>query len=421
MHTPRFEFVSELQHDSLIGDPSALQNSTSAYRQWVAAAGLCIIWTLLSFGQVIKYLHLWGGVVVCVLFPLLSTIILSKLPAESGPRKRSLLVLVLAASWLLAAVAYVVLYSISQSHVFGPGSDRENALQIACHALLAGEFPYRELTFLQHPITPMPGALLFAGPFYLLHHVGLQNLFWFAVFLVACYRLLGCRWSTAWFVFFFILFNPCIMQDFVTGGDFFTNFIYVMVIFSLVVRALIGDQAPWEIWVWPLLLGVALSSRPIYSLLYPCLLAVATTTCKKGIAFRTIALVLLAEAGVTMPVYLQDPAHFTPFNVGSNAYSLIPAFLHPALLTFVIGLLVVSISFFVQLDFRRLCLILGCSLTVVTLPLFIIDRLVKPELFPLMNLIYLSPGLLLLAMWLLPFATHPSFKADASTSLIRRV
>jgi hypothetical protein len=128
-----------------------------------------------------------------------------------------------------------------------------------------------------------------------------------------------------------------------------------------------------------------------------------------------VGLVLLAELGITLPVYLRDPAHFTPFNVGSNAYSVIPAALHPALVTFAFGLAVAAISFFVRLDVRRLCLILGSALTVVTLPLFIVDRLIKPELFPLINLIYLSPGLLLLAIWLLPL---PEKALELKTSAV---
>jgi hypothetical protein len=75
-----------------------------------------------------------------------------------------------------------------------------------------------------------------------------------------------------------------------------------------------------------------------------------------------------------------------------------------------VGLAVASMSFFVRLNVRRLCLILGCTLTVVTLPFFIVDRIMRPELFPLINLIYLSPGLLLLAMWLMPFAAQPGLQ-----------
>jgi hypothetical protein len=374
----------------------------SRWQQPTAIAGICAIWALLSFGQIFKYLGPFGGLTVLILFSLLSAIILSNLRRRGAPKKSRQVAVVLLGGWIFAAVAYVVLHAISQSHVLGPGSDRESALQVACEALLAGKFPYTQLTFLHHPITPMPGALILAMPFCLIHRTGLQNLFWLAIFIWGCFRLLGPNWVTVWYVNVLVILNPCIMQDFVTGGDFFTNLVYVIVIFSVIVRLLMTGAAGWETWFWPILLGLALSSRPIYSLVYPCLLACAWQSRGWKVAAKTIGLVLLAELGVTLPVYLRDPAHFTPFNVGSAAYSLIPAVLHPALTTFVCGLLVASISFFVRLDLRRIYLLLGSALTIVTLPFFIADRIIKPELFPLINLIYLSPGLLLLAICFLP-------------------
>jgi hypothetical protein len=378
-------------------------------RRWAARGALCAIWVLLSFEELIKYLHLWPGLVVCIAFPFVAAIILAKLSRGLESHQARIVAIVLVAGWIFGTAAYFALHGINQSAIFrGHGSDRENALQTACQALLAGKFPYSHLTILKNPITPMPGALILAIPFYLIGHTGLQNLFWLAAFMFACYRLLGGNWGTAWFVYLFVLLNPCIMQDFVTGGDFFTNFVYVMVTFSLTIHALTSETPTWKEVVCPLLLGIALSSRPIYSLLYPCIVAFGLQARGMGRGLRTAGLVLLAVVSVTIAIYLRDPAHFTPLNVGSLAYSFIPASLHPALLTFIIGLAVASTSFFVCLNFSRLCLILGCTLTVVTLPFFILDRIMRPELFPLINLIYLSPGLLLLAIWLLPFAVQGS-------------
>ena len=261
----------------------------------------------------------------------------------------------------------------------------------------------------------MPGALLFAAPFYLIGHIGLQNLAWLGVFLYWCYRFWDTGWVSAWYAFVFVLLCPCIMQDFVTGGDFFTNFVYVIVILSMVVRSLRTYRWKGSLWIWPLLLGIALSSRPIYSLVYPCLLAIVWQTSGRWVAWRTVALTAVAELGVTLPIYLRDPAHFTPFNAGSNAYSLIPDALQPALFTFVLGLLIASASFFVRLDLRRLLGVFGCSLTLITLPFFVIDRLVKPNLFPLINLIYLAPGLLLLIIYILQFRETGSATEEIST------
>jgi hypothetical protein len=118
---------------------------------------------------------------------------------------------------------------------------------------------------------------------------------------------------------------------------------------------------------------------------------------------------------VILPVYFRDPTHFMPFNAGSNAYSLLPAWLHPAILTFAFGFLTASMSFFVHLNLRRVLLILGCALTLVTLPFFIVDRIVNPDLFPLMNLIYLSPGLLLIGIWLLYVPASARAESDLVT------
>jgi hypothetical protein len=403
---PISEFNLEAPHRNPDAQP---QSSIGKSRRWGARVALCAIWALLSFEEIIKYLHLWPGLIVCIAFPLVAAMILSKLSRGSGSYHGRLVVSVLVAGWLFGVAAYFALHGVNQSALLlGHGSDRENALQIACRALLSGKFPYHQLTILKNPITPMPGALIIAVPFYLTGHTGLQNLFWLAAFIFACYRFLGGNWGTVWFVYFFVLLNPCIMQDFVTGGDFFTNFVYVMVIYSLTIHSLTLETPKWKEVVWPLLLGIALSSRPIYSLLYPCILAFGLQARGMARGLRTAGLVLIAALSVTIAVYLRDPAHFTPLSVGSIAYSLIPASWHPALLTCMVGLAVASISFFVCLNFRRLCLILGCTLTVVTLPFFIVARIMRPELFPLINLIYLSPGLLLLAVWLIPFAAQPS-------------
>lgn len=61
-------------------------------------------------------------------------------------------------------------------------SDGDDAIELAINELRAGHYPYYAKTFLGNPITPMPGALLLALPFYLLGNATLQNLFWLAVF-----------------------------------------------------------------------------------------------------------------------------------------------------------------------------------------------------------------------------------------------
>lgn len=360
------------------------------------------IWLLLSFQQILKIVGFGRGAFLCAVFLTLAVAALVWIQRRERrnecKEERRLVAAALTVGWLFAACAYFVLHPLSQKHVFGPGSDRENAIELACRALLSGDFPYTHLTFLHHPITPMPGALLLASPFYLAGHVGVQNLVWLGAFLIWCYWIFDGTWWAAWFAFVFIVGNPCVMQDLVTGGDFFTNFAYVVILLSCVARSLSHAPRSSGAWVSPLLLGVALSSRPIYAIVYPCLFALAWQSAGKVVALRTVLLTAVAQLGVTLPVYLRDPSHFTPFNVGSNAYALIPSGLHPAIAVLMAGLAIASAAFFVRVDLRRMLIVLGIALTAVTLPLFIVDRMFRPELFPLINLIYLSPGLFLLVI-----------------------
>ena len=87
---------------------------------------------------------------------------------------------------LIAAVAlFVVVYPIANDGEWSSGvrggSDRDEALQVGGEALLAGEYPYYQRTFLDNPISPMPGSILAALPFAAVGQAGLQNLLWLPV------------------------------------------------------------------------------------------------------------------------------------------------------------------------------------------------------------------------------------------------
>jgi len=61
-------------------------------------------------------------------------------------------------------------------------SDNDDAIDVAIDELRAGRYPYYPRTFLNGPLSPLPGALLLALPFYLVGDSALQNVFWIAVF-----------------------------------------------------------------------------------------------------------------------------------------------------------------------------------------------------------------------------------------------
>ena len=91
--------------------------------------------------------------------------------------------LVAAALTALVAV-FAVGVPVSANLVLGVGSDRANALDVALSELAGGRYPYAATTYLQNPITPLPGALVLAAPFrFLLGTAAWQNVAWTALLL----------------------------------------------------------------------------------------------------------------------------------------------------------------------------------------------------------------------------------------------
>jgi hypothetical protein len=99
-----------------------------------------------------------------------------------------------APSWVLPAVVlaclialvtvFVVGVPVAANMTLGVGSDRANALDVALSELAAGRYPYAATTYLQNPITPLPGALVLAAPFrFLLGSAAWQNVAWTALLL----------------------------------------------------------------------------------------------------------------------------------------------------------------------------------------------------------------------------------------------
>ncbi len=89
------------------------------------------------------------------------------------------------ASWIVAAsvtvavaLVYLALGPQFNPETPGTGSDRDDALRMGTAAFLAGRDPYAQTTYLDHGISPLPGAFVLATPFHFLGDVAFQNLFW---------------------------------------------------------------------------------------------------------------------------------------------------------------------------------------------------------------------------------------------------
>jgi hypothetical protein len=218
---------------------------------------------------------------------------------------------------LLLAALFAVVYPVADAGVLGGGSDRDEALDLAVRALAAGEHPYRVRTYLDNPITPMPGALLLAAPFVALGGAALQVLFWVPALAVALGRALRDRGAGILLAAAAVALCPEALRDLLGGGDMFVNAVYVTVAVALAMEAAGGRSSRRAAAAAAVLLGVALSSRPNFVLLFPPVLAgLARAGGARGV--RVGALAAAAFAAVTAPIYLADPASFSPLHTANK-------------------------------------------------------------------------------------------------------
>jgi len=246
-------------------------------------------------------------------------------------------------------ILFLALYPIAKSGWLGPGSDRDDALNVALAALLAGSYPYHALTYLGNPPTPMPGALLLALPFYVIGNSALQNLFWMPIFVRFCRTWFINREVALFFSIMFVLACPGVLQDYVTGGDYAINCIYVAIAIDLVARRCDRDWSRWQIFLAYGFLAVALSSRPIFIVSLPVIAAwlLQRTGLRAAVEFAVYE--VLALLLINGPFYFHDPASFPAFNLSGKLADL-PQSFYPGLLVPALCIAIASLSFFTWLN-----------------------------------------------------------------------
>src|SRR5207248_514390 len=109
--------------------------------------------------------------------------------------------------------------------------------------------------------------------FYLLGNSALQNLIWIPAFVFWCATIFKDRVIAFTYLVLFLFACPAAMQDFVTGGDYLTNAIYVAIAMQLMITV----QASEKQWLRrgvALLIAITISSRPIYVMAVPVLTGV---------------------------------------------------------------------------------------------------------------------------------------------------
>jgi hypothetical protein len=144
------------------------------------------------------------------------------------------------------------------------GSDDDDAHEVGVRALLNGENPYGQHTYLGNSISPMAGALLLAAPFALTDIIAAQNVVWLGVFFLVLARESG-GVQTALGLCWTALLCLAVLHDLVTGTSHAANGIYVVVALAWLARAR-GSTAS------AIFLGVTLASRANFLFLLPCAL-----------------------------------------------------------------------------------------------------------------------------------------------------
>lgn len=261
------------------------------------------------------------------------------------------------------AAAFAIGYPIAQSGLLGPGSDRDEALSIAIQALLEGRFPYWERTYFNNPISPLPGALLIGLPFHLLGSVAVQNVVITLAAGAAMARALRdepARWLLLGLA---TLGNPGFMQDYVTGGDYAVNALYVGAALWAAVRAVDGGP-PWRMALMAALLGVAVCSRPIYAVAGVILVCHGWHRRGPAAAVGMAAVLAAVAAILVLPFYLYDPAGFSPLHVANKLPG--DAILRPVLL--LTAITAVAVLSFRPLPPSRLFAVLATGLGIMLVP-----------------------------------------------------
>jgi hypothetical protein len=270
---------------------------------------------------------------------------------------------------LVLVVEFIVLFPIAKSGLLGPGSDEDDALNITFRALLHGHYPYYTMTYLGNPPTPMPGAIFLAAPFVILGTSALENLFWVPAFIKFAPRLFGSESSAVLYTLIFIFLCPASLHNFVIGGDYLVNCLYVIIAIELVIHMDSAQQSAVKRLGVYFLFSICLSSRPIFIMVVPILSAYLWQQIGSRRAVEFFVATVLFCAIINGPFYLYDPARFPAFNL-SRKLADFPPNVHAKWLIPILSFGIASSSFFLVMDRRRIYGTLTASFAAMFLPLY---------------------------------------------------
>ena len=251
------------------------------------------------------------------------------------------------AAWLifltltLLLVAFLIIYPQADAGVVGGGSDSDDALDLAATELIHGRYPYYPTTYLDNPISPLPGAVILALPFVVLGGSAYQNLFWLLLFVQMMKQQLKSNRRTLLGLWLLLLLAPVVPYQLMVGSDYVANAIYSLLAVYWLVSAEKAGQArfTWQMLAAAIFMGFAFCSRLQFLLLLP--LVYAFLWSRVGIRQATLrmGLVALVLISLILPFYLYDPAGFSPLHTLGELDELDPVLPHASLVVAGLNLL----------------------------------------------------------------------------------
>jgi hypothetical protein len=268
-------------------------------RLWGVAAAACSVSLgllqqhgLLAFAPAITVAH------VAVLIGVQATL------ARSRGSARGTLVV----AWLTAGLALWLFRA--RYPEWNVRVDRDEALDLAVCELLSGRPPYRVVTQLGNPVSPLPGSLVLALPFVLLGSSAYQNWGWGAL---ALWSVARCRGYGAALLALAATFGSlAFTQEWLFGGDLIT---VALASAGAVAGVVAAVDRPRLRALASVVLGIALLSRPNLAFVFVSLLAWALRTRNARTMLPMLGLAASVAGGLLAAFYLWDPLHFTPFHV----------------------------------------------------------------------------------------------------------
>ena len=210
-------------------------------------------------------------------------------------------------------VAFVALHPFEESRGPGKSSDRDEGLEMAVGRIAKGETPYYTSNRTAGPLSVLPGSIFLATPFVVIGKVGLQNVFWLAVFLFAAEAYFRDKAFALWALAVPLVLSEAALYEFISGGDLIANGIYVSVFFLFALNRWEDPKTPaWQRWLSCVLLGVGLASRANFMLLLPLFGAALWRIAAWRVAVGGGLLTTLTTAAITLPFYLNEPEGFSP-------------------------------------------------------------------------------------------------------------